>query len=112
MPTGIFYKPGRLHERQESECFKRYAFDELKDCPGFNLDFWADLRDESLEDVSSLPAPEVIAEEIVENLTSALEQFQAVAEMLSGDGANGAKTSDGDAVDAVAELLPDEEQRI
>jgi len=57
LPTGIFYKPGRLHERQESECFKRYAFDELKDCPGFNLDFWADLRDESLEDVSSLHPP-------------------------------------------------------
>jgi len=111
LPTGIFYKPGRLHERQESECFKRYAFDELKDCPGFNLDFWADLRDESLEDVSSLPAPEVIAEEIVENLTSALEQFQAAAEMLGGDGANGAKGSTG-GEDAVAELLPDEEHRI
>jgi hypothetical protein len=35
--------------------------------PRFNLDIWADVKDESLDDVASLPAPEVIAEEIVAN---------------------------------------------
>ncbi|MDQ3647198.1 MAG: type I restriction-modification system subunit M [Actinomycetota bacterium] len=104
------YKPGRPHERQESGCFKRYQFDELKERPGFNLDLWAELKDDSLEDVSSLPAPEVIAEEIVENLTSALEQFQAIAEMLGGNGVNGGTSAaDGDAVE---KLLPDDEHRI
>ena len=43
-----------------------------------NLDIsW--LRDESLEDLDNLPAPEVIAREIVEDLTAALAEFEAVA---------------------------------
>ena len=37
------------------------------------------LRDESLEDADNLPAPEIIAREIVEDLTAALAEFEAVA---------------------------------
>ena len=48
-----------------------------------NLDItW--LRDESLEDVDNLPAPEIIAREIVEDLTAALAEFEAVAAALEG----------------------------
>jgi type I restriction enzyme M protein len=44
-----------------------------------NLDiFW--LRDESLEDTASLPDPDVLATEIVEDLRAALEQFSEIAE--------------------------------
>ena len=82
----------------------------VKERSGFNLDLWADVRDESVEDAASRPAPEVIAEEIVENLTSALVQFQAVAEMLSANGANGSNAGAGG--DAVSELLPGDERRI
>lgn len=47
-----------------------------------NLDiFW--LKDESLDDVDSLPPPDVIAAEIVENLQAALDAFQSVAEELA-----------------------------
>ena len=46
-----------------------------------NLDiFW--LKDDSLEDIDSLPAPDVLAAEIVENLEAALEQFRSVAQEL------------------------------
>lgn len=46
-----------------------------------NLDiFW--LKDDSLDDVDSLPPPDVIAAEIVEHLQAALEAFQAVADEL------------------------------
>jgi type I restriction enzyme M protein len=38
--------------------------------------FW--LRDESLEDSENLPAPDVIAAEIVEDLRAALEQFAEI----------------------------------
>jgi hypothetical protein len=38
--------------------------------------------DESLEDLANLPAPEVIAREIVEDLTAALAEFEAVAVAL------------------------------
>jgi len=42
--------------------------------------FW--LKDESLEDSENLPAPEVLAAEIVENLETTLEQFRAIYEEL------------------------------
>ena len=46
-----------------------------------NLDiFW--LKDESLEDSENLPEPEVLAQEIVENLQSALGQFSSIYEAL------------------------------
>jgi type I restriction enzyme M protein len=44
--------------------------------------FW--LKDESLEDSDNLPAPEVIAQEIVEDLEAALEQFREIAGDLVG----------------------------
>jgi type I restriction enzyme M protein len=43
-----------------------------------NLDlFW--LKDDSLEGSANLPAPDVIAAEIIEDLRAALEQFEAIA---------------------------------
>ena len=46
-----------------------------------NLDLiW--LKDDSLEDAANLPAPEVIAREIMENLESALTEFSAIVEAL------------------------------
>jgi type I restriction enzyme M protein len=46
-----------------------------------NLDiFW--LKDEALEDSANLPAPEIIAAEIVEDLEAALSQFSAIASDL------------------------------
>lgn len=38
--------------------------------------FW--LKDESLEASENLPEPEILAAEIVEDLRSALEQFEAI----------------------------------
>lgn len=68
-------------KRKETERFKCFSYDELVKRDKLNLDiFW--LKDGSLEDIDSLPAPDVIAAEIVENLEAALEQFRAVAEEL------------------------------
>ena len=44
--------------------------------------FW--MKDESLEDSANLPAPEVIAQEITDDLEAALEQFATIAEDLKG----------------------------
>jgi type I restriction enzyme M protein len=106
------YAPGRVREREETERFKRWSYEDLEARPGLNLDIWADLQDESLEDAANLPAPEVIAEEIVESLTAALEQFQAVADPLAGSGDGKTRTNTSPHVDALEELLPDSEQRI
>ena len=61
--------------------WKSFTYDELVARDKANLDItW--LRDESLEDLDNLPAPEVIAREIVEDLTAALAEFEAVAAAL------------------------------
>lgn len=76
------YAPGKAHdERVETDLFRSFTYDELVARDKVNLDItW--LRDESLEDLDNLPAPEVIAREIVEDLTAALEEFAAVAAAL------------------------------
>jgi hypothetical protein len=40
------------------------------------------LKDESLEDSANLPDPAIIAQEIVEDLEAALQQFAAIASDL------------------------------
>jgi type I restriction enzyme M protein len=77
------YSPASRHERSETERFKAFTYDELVARDKASLDiFW--LRDESLEDTDNLPAPEVIAAEIVEDLQAALDQFSAIASSLAG----------------------------
>ena len=77
------YNPGGRHERVETERFRAFSYDELVARDKASLDiFW--LRDESLEDSANLPAPEVIAAEIVEDLQAALDQFAAIAASLGG----------------------------
>ena len=101
------YKPGEpLSAREETEQFKRWSYEVLAERDGLNLDIWADVKDQSLTDAESLPAPEVIAEEIVEHLSSALEQFEAVAGELRGEQGNGAGEATDE--DAVQELLADD----
>ncbi|AZI43429.1 SAM-dependent DNA methyltransferase [Deinococcus psychrotolerans] len=68
-------------QRQESERFKRYTLDEVLARDKVNLDiFW--LKDDSLEEGSDLPAPQLLAAEIVESLEAALEEFRQVADEL------------------------------
>jgi type I restriction enzyme M protein len=75
------YHPENRHERQETEHFRVFSYDELIQRDKVNLDiFW--LKDESLEDTENLPAPEVLAQEITENLEIALEQFSSIYQEL------------------------------
>ena len=60
----------------ESERFKAFTYEELTKRDKLNLDiFW--FKDEALEESANLPAPDVIAAEIVADLEAALEQFAA-----------------------------------
>jgi hypothetical protein len=59
-------------------------------------------------DPSSLPVPEVIAAQIVEDATAAIEAFAAVAAELSARSSNGVAGGRDGKQDAVAALLPDE----
>ena len=78
------YSPEARHERQETERFRRFSYEDLMKRDKVNLDiFW--LRDESVEDTDNLPPPDQIAEEIVEDLRSALEQLEEIAADLSSE---------------------------
>ncbi len=64
--------------------WRMYSYDELVARDKASLDiFW--LKDDSLADSDNLPAPEVIAQEIVEDLQAALEQFKLIAGDLGAD---------------------------
>jgi type I restriction enzyme M protein len=72
------FNPKNRHERKESERFKSFSYEELTKRDKLNLDiFW--LKDESLEDSANLPDPDIIAQEIVEDLEGALSQFAQIA---------------------------------
>ena len=70
------------HERKETERFKVFTYDELMQRDKVSLDIFR-LKDDSLENSANLPAPEVLALEISENLEAALEQFSGIYEVLA-----------------------------
>jgi len=57
--------------------------EEMGDGLVFQSQLW--LRDESLEDSDNLPDRDIFAQEIVEDLEAALEQFREIAMDLGAD---------------------------
>lgn len=85
----------------ETERSKAYTYEELIAHDKANLDItW--LRDPSLDD-ADLPAPEVLAAEIVEDLQAALEEFAAISETLQRDQDQDQDQDRGDGQSAAAE---------
>jgi type I restriction enzyme M protein len=75
------YHAENRHKRKETERFRAFSYDDLVKRDKASLDiFW--LKDDSLEDAANLPAPDVIAAEIVEDLQAALDEFALIAEDL------------------------------
>ena len=73
------YNPKNRHERKESERFKSFTYEELTKRDKVNLDiFW--LKDDALEESANLPAPGIIAQDITDDLETAMEQFATIAE--------------------------------
>ena len=82
--------------------WRDFDYDDLVARDKCSLDlFW--LKDDSLLDAESLPDPDVIAEEIAEDLRSALEQIEGIL----GDLQEGAARVAGVAADAVGEAVVD-----
>jgi type I restriction enzyme M protein len=91
------YNPGNRHKRKEtwSEStlrqahgdtgpegrWRKFSYEEIIARDKTSLDItW--LKDKSLADLDNLPDPDVLAEEIVENLESALDGFRLIVEKL------------------------------
>jgi type I restriction enzyme M protein len=79
------YNPSNRHQRKETYNketkegrWRKYTYEEIMARDKTSLDiFW--LRDDSLIDLDNLPEPDILAQEIVENLEAALESFREVA---------------------------------
>ncbi|MBQ8784768.1 MAG: N-6 DNA methylase [Alphaproteobacteria bacterium] len=71
------YNADNIMARTESERFKKFSYDEIIKRDKVSLDItW--LKDESLESLENLPEPEILADEIVDNLETALNSFKNV----------------------------------
>ena len=83
------YNPENRHERKETWSeenpdgrWRRFSVDEILKRDKTSLDiFW--IKDKSLADLDNLPDPDVLADDIIENLQSALESFQELKKQLS-----------------------------
>jgi type I restriction enzyme M protein len=62
--------------------FKKYSYDELISRDRVNFDItW--LKDDNFIDLDSLPEPEILAQEIIDSLESALNSFREVVKSLA-----------------------------
>ena len=76
------------HERHETWSeknpegrWRRFTVEEILARDKTSLDiFW--IKDKSLADLDNLPSPDVLADDIIENLQSALESFQELKAQL------------------------------
>jgi len=76
------YHPENRHLREEAERFKKFTYDEIISRDKTSLDiFW--LKDKSLADLDNLPDPDVLVEDIIENLESSLESLREISNNLS-----------------------------
>lgn len=83
------YNPENRHERTETwnadsnpeGRWRKYSYDEIAARDKTSLDiFW--LKDKSLADLENLPEPEILAEQIIENLEAGLSSFRDVLSAL------------------------------
>ena len=83
------YNPENRHERKETWSeenpdgrWRKFSVDEILKRDKTSLDiFW--IKDKSLADLDNLPDPDVLADDIIENLQSALESFKEVKKQLN-----------------------------
>ncbi|MFP5231491.1 MAG: hypothetical protein ACLGQX_02555 [Acidobacteriota bacterium] len=62
--------------------WRSYDYEDLLKRDKLSLDlFW--IKDKSLTDTDSLPAPDILAQEVVDDLEAALEQFSKIAARLA-----------------------------
>jgi type I restriction enzyme M protein len=77
-PENRYQRTPTWSERNPDGRWRAYDYEGLINRDKASLDiFW--LRDESLEESDKLPDPDVLAQEIVEDLEAALEQFRGIA---------------------------------
>ena len=85
------YRPENRHRRSETWSeknpdgrWRKFGIDEILARDKTSLDiFW--IKDQSLADLDNLPDPDVLVDEIIDNLQSALESFNELRSQLNKD---------------------------
>lgn len=85
------YKIGSESKREESWSinnpigrWRKYSYEEIIERDKTNLDiFW--LKDNNLIDLDNLPEPDILMDDILENMESALATFRTIRESLSSN---------------------------
>ena len=83
------YNPENRHKRTETWSeehpdgrWRKYSYAEIIERDKTNLDiFW--LKDKSLTDLENLPDPDILANEIIENLEAGLNSFREIMETIN-----------------------------
>ncbi|QTA79799.1 SAM-dependent methyltransferase [Desulfonema limicola] len=84
------YNPGNRNKRKETwskenpeQRWRKFSYEEITARDKTNLDiFW--LKDKSLADLDNLPDPDILANEIIENIEAGLESFRMIMETING----------------------------
>jgi type I restriction enzyme M protein len=84
------YNPENIYKREETWSkenpegrWRKFSYDEILSRDKTSLDiFW--LKDKSLTDLDNLPDPDILANEIIENLESGLNSFREIMDTING----------------------------
>ncbi|MTI81255.1 MAG: SAM-dependent DNA methyltransferase [Firmicutes bacterium] len=84
------YNPSNRHDRTETWSennpegrWRRFTYEEIIARDKTNLDiFW--IKDKSLADLDNLPDPDLLANEIIENIEAGLESFKEIMVTING----------------------------
>lgn len=80
-PTNRYDRNETWSEENPDGRFRKYSIDEILKRDKTSLDiFW--IKDKALADLDNLPSPDELANDIIENLQSALESFQELQSQL------------------------------
>jgi type I restriction enzyme M protein len=85
------YKPENINKRKETWSedkqegrWRKYTYDDVIARDKTSLDiFW--LKDKSLTDLDNLPDPDILANEIIENIESGLASFREIMETINSN---------------------------
>ena len=85
------YNPDNLNNRKETWSeeneegrWRKYSYDDIIARDKTSLDiFW--IKDKSLTDLDNLPDPDILANEIIDNLESGLNSFREIMETINGE---------------------------
>jgi len=84
------YSPTSRHKRKETWSeenpggrWRKFTYADIiaRDKPSLDI-FW--IKDQSLADLDNLPDPDVLAEEIIENLEAGVASFKQIIESING----------------------------